>query len=429
MLDVFRKMVLLTSSAADDQGNITRLHVNGEVPEKIGDKRLVLHEKYQLSGAVDPMWQERVLFNPLSENVSATTITPSLEWFLRGAAFRLNVTFMVLMKEVLRIAASPAEQEKLSPAQLEFVTKLTDIDAPVADFFDKSIANMAAKGDWVFIKLFPKHAGTIGGIKYNRTCHVSFPIYEELLGDRKFGKSTAMPKGASHKLASVMQLLLPDIAIADGYSAGSNSRMAPFCEAVVAALVKLYSCISRHQRLWADIWPNAESDKLTADRMGIIDYQWMDYLRNTDALVDEIRAIPSAGGFVAPQAPTAQPLSQAFTQAIRPEVMQQPQAVLPPLQPVQQPQPVYPQPYYQQPQPQPQYYQQPPQQYQPPYDPRQVPQGQPPSSGLTMAQIMANQGQQIGGGRGGYYNDRYDRNRDYDRNNYNRGYGGGSWAS
>ena len=433
MLDVFRKMVLLTSSAADEQGNITRLHITGEVPEKIGDKRLVLHEKYQLSGAVDPTWQERVLFNPLAENVSATTITPSLEWFLRGAAFRLNVTFMVLMKEVLRIAASPAEQEKLSPSQLEFVTKLTDIDGPVADFFDKSIANMAAKGEWVFIKMFPKHAGTIGGIKYNRTCHVSFPIYEELLGDRKFGKSTAMPKGASQKLASVMQLLLPDIAIVDGYSAGSNSRMAPFCEAVVASLVKLYSCISRHQRLWSNIWPDPEVDKLTADRMGIVEYQWMDYLRNTDALVDEIRAIPSAGGFTLPATPTAQPLSQAFTQVTRQEVMQPPPPALPPLQqppqqqyyqqPVQQPQ----QQYYQQPVQQPQYYQQPPQQQ---YDPRQ--QNQPPSqqtSNLTMAQILANRDKQTGGsggGRGGYYDDR--RDRDYGRNDYPRG-GGGSWAS
>jgi hypothetical protein len=192
-------------------------------------------------------------------------------------------------------------------------------------------------------------------------------------------------------------------------------------EAVVASLVKLYSCISRHQRLWSNIWPDPEVDKLTADRMGIVEYQWMDYLRNTDALVDEIRAIPSAGGFTLPATPTAQPLSQAFTQVTRPEVMQPPPPALPPLQ--QPPQ----QQYYQQPVQQPQYYQQPPQQQ---YDPRQ--QNQPPSqqtSNLTMAQILANRDKQTGGsggGRGGYYDDR--RDRDYGRNDYPRG-GGGSWAS
>jgi hypothetical protein len=129
MQDILRKMVLLTSSTVDDAGNITKRQSNGEVPDTIGNKRLVLATPQQLSGSIDPTWQERMLFNPLRESAAATIITPSLDWWLKGVTFRLNVTLRVLIREVLRIAASPAEHDKLTPTQLEFVTKLLDIDA------------------------------------------------------------------------------------------------------------------------------------------------------------------------------------------------------------------------------------------------------------------------------------------------------------
>ena len=411
MQDILRKMVLLTSSTVDDAGNITKRQSNGEVPDTIGNKRLVLATPQQLSGSIDPTWQERMLFNPLRESAAATIITPSLDWWLKGVTFRLNVTLRVLIREVLRIAASPAEHDKLTPTQLEFVTKLLDIDAPVAEFFDKSISGLAAKGEWVFVTIFPKHAGTIDGIKYNRTAHVSFPIFEELLGERKFGKNTALPKGTSLKLASVMRLLLPEIDVVDGYSAGSNSLVAPFCEASVAAVFKLCACISRQQKLWPDLWPNAETDADMAERMGIIQYSWMDYLRNTDALVNDIRAMPSVG---VPEA--TEGVADAFTTSARPDtrvapdrVQQAPvhQPAPPPVhQPYQPPQQQYHQPYQQQP-----YQQQ-------PYN--QQPQRQ--GGQMTFNDIMANrnrQGGRYGGGGGGYYDDRNDR--------YNNR-GGGGWA-
>ena len=409
MQDILRKMVLLTSSTVDDAGNITKRQSNGEVPDTIGNKRLVLATPQQLSGSIDPTWQERMLFNPLRESAAATIITPSLDWWLKGVTFRLNVTLRVLIREVLRIAASPAEHDKLTPTQLEFVTKLLDIDAPVAEFFDKSISGLAAKGEWVFVTIFPKHAGTIDGIKYNRTAHVSFPIFEELLGERKFGKNTALPKGTSLKLASVMRLLLPEIDVVDGYSAGSNSLVAPFCEASVAAVFKLCVCISCQQKLWHDLWPKTETDPNMAERIGIIQYIWMDYLRITDALVNDIRAMPSVG---VPEA--TEGVADAFTTSARPDtrvapdrVQQAPvhQPAPPPVhQPYQPPQQQYHQPYQQQP-----YQQQ-------PYN--QQPQRQ--GGQMTFNDIMANRNRQGGRyGGGGYYDDRNDR--------YNNR-GGGGWA-
>jgi hypothetical protein len=287
MLNIFEKLCHLANSGVDTDGFITSVTADGEARVKLGDRELVLPNKYQLSGVYDPTWAKRTLFNPLAELAHNEAITPVLNWLIKSIQFRMNVSVMLLLREILRIAATPSEQEALTPDQVEFIAKLVDIDSTVANLFEKSISELATKGSWVFINFFPKHLGEVSGMSYARTCHVSFPIYEELTGDRKFGRSTALPKGASAKLAEVLRVLFLDIAEQDAYSSGSNSRMAPYFESFIASVMKIGNILSRAQKVWPNLWPNDP-------RYGILDVRWLDVLRNTDAIADEIRAIPGA---------------------------------------------------------------------------------------------------------------------------------------
>ena len=152
-----------------------------------------------------------------------------------------------------------------------------------------------------------------------------------------------------------------------------------------------------------------EADPSMAQRMGIIDCQWMDYLRNTDALVDEIRALPNAGGTaIAPAVPST---AQAFANATRQEVTVQATPQQQHYQPSQQTQ-----------QRQQQNYQQ--------YDNLQQQPSLPGTSNLTMAEITRNRDRQSGGNGGSYYGNRRDdyyNSRNYNDNGGRYG-GGGGWA-
>ena len=51
------------------------------------------------------------------------------------------------------------------------------------------IFTLGQRGEFAFVRFFPKHLGLIGDIQYKRTCHVSSPMLDELKGKRKFGKN------------------------------------------------------------------------------------------------------------------------------------------------------------------------------------------------------------------------------------------------
>lgn len=290
LVNCIAKLANLGSYAVDQDGFILQTGANNS-PErvKIGDMELVVPTPFQLSGKVDPTWKSRIIFNPLAENVTAQTPSTALKQLITAVQFRLNVTLMALLREILRVATNPEAQKNLTSDQLEFISKLHDVDETVSKFFDKVVLPKAAKTDYVFIKFFPKYVAKIGDVDYSRASLVSFPMIEELNGPRLFGNSTPVPKSASEKFIGLIKCILRDVLVKDAYSAGSNGRVAPFFESFIASVIKIANDVRRVQEIWPEMW----SGLAEPERYGVLDVGWLELFRNCDALADAIRAIPA----------------------------------------------------------------------------------------------------------------------------------------
>lgn len=283
-------LVYLACASVDENGNVIKNTTNGTEPVMVGEKRLVLPNKYQLSGAEDPLWQTRCLFNPFLETVTSTAPTPVLDWLIRHAQLRLNVTITLLMTHILNIYASPAKHKELTPEQMEYISKVDDLDQKTLDFYTKSIAPLGQRGAFSFITLFPKNLGELNGITFKRTCHVSSPMYTELTTHRKFGKSTELAKGNSAKIAALLKLILPKIDQPEAYSKGSNSLLAPFAESFIGSMIKLTDHILVAQKVWPELFENVPRE------YGFYNPFELELFSNVDSLVDVIRKIPSVAG-------------------------------------------------------------------------------------------------------------------------------------
>lgn len=290
IVNILIKLANLASYGVDKDGYINAIAAGGANERvKVGEYDLVIPNKFQLSGEVDPTWKERMIFNPLAENVTQQTASPSLLQLISGVQFRINVTLMALFSEIIRVATNPEAQKGLTSDQLEFVAKLSDVDETVAKLFNTHIVARAAKTDFVFVKFFPKYVAKIGDVEYGRATLVSFPMVEELTGPRLFGNKTPVPKAASEKFVGIIRCILRDVLEKDAYSAGSNGRVAPFFESFVAAVIKVCNDIRRVQAIWPEMW-NGISEP---ERFGAFDINWLEAFRNCDALADVIRACPN----------------------------------------------------------------------------------------------------------------------------------------
>ena len=290
MVNELVKLVYLAGHQVDENGNIKRINQNNEpVDECISSddaRRLVLPTKYHFSGKEDPSWEQRFLFNPLAELISQEAPNKCLEWLIRAVSLRINVTISLILEHVIEVSSSPAMHAKLTPDQLAFIGKIEGVDEKVKNFFEKSIFTLGQRGEFAFVRFFPKHLGLIGDIQYKRTCHVSSPMLDELKGKRKFGKNTEMAKGHSAKVVELINLILPKIEVADYYSVGSNSNVAPFAEAFLNAVQKVIIDVERAQRVWPELFED------TLPQFSFFDVNGLDVFRNLDSLGNEIRKIP-----------------------------------------------------------------------------------------------------------------------------------------
>lgn len=395
-------LVYLACARVDENGNVVHTTEKGTEPVVIEGKRLVIPTKYQLSGAVDPMWQERCLFNPFLENVTQTAPTPVLDWLIRTSQLRLNVTITMLMTHILNVYASPAVQSSLTPEQMTFISRLEGIDAKTLEFYNKSIAPLGQRGEYAFVTLFPKNLGELNGVTYVRTCHASSPMYAELTTKRKFGKSVELAKGNSAKISAVLELILPKIAIPDAYSKGSNSLLAPFAESFLGSMIKLTDHILTVQKIWPEII-------IDSKEYGYYNPYELELFSNVDSLVDVIRKIPNVTSIGSPQ-----PVDRTVSD-IREQVVEEQRPTR-------------------------RMYQQPDERDTKPrsrYD-YSAPDNRTESTTFSVDQILRNQRSGGGGRNDDFYDDRYDDRRDLDysrdyRDSYRQGgrsessrYGGGS---
>lgn len=201
------------------------------IPATVDKRRLVLPTKAQLRAGFD---EELQPFHPLSENIARRSASPVMQGLQRTAKAVLAHYFTELMKALLEVAADTGLHKDLPPACSGYLKQVPDADAKMPKVFEQLISRAVKKNQ--LITLYLKNGGTLDGKKLNRLCVVHFPFMEELLADQPFGLK--IRKKDRDTLLALSHHVMPFGDSPEEYSAGSNSRIAPFYDSFLNAYAK-----------------------------------------------------------------------------------------------------------------------------------------------------------------------------------------------
>ena len=255
-------------------------------PWTIKGRRVVLPTKEQMA---EPALGKKVFFHPLVENILRGE-SEVMEAFRAHLTGRLTYMLSMTCVSLLMLAASPEEQKKASPDQLEFFTLVKDADESMFELFSKVIERQGVNNKPTFLKLFLKRGGSLKGSKYRRVASASFPLFESIRDNDKnaTGASKKLSQKAHATLVALMQYALPGIGDPDQFSIGSDSDVAPSFESlmeVVHAILKQVSSVSHTFKKLVPDLAQFESD------LG-----WYWHLTHISNFTEELRRIPMQAG-------------------------------------------------------------------------------------------------------------------------------------
>lgn len=281
LLKIYESILKFAGLEVDEQGYISIVAEDLRNPALVNGLRLVMPTNEQLR-TFNP--QEKIVFHPMTEDTQKgeSDVIQKLRHYIN---IRLNCSVGIVALALLKILTSPAYHEKLSPEQAELLLAIKDADEKTAiNFTNLLLAGIKDKPDRIFVNIFLRRGPTLAGKKYSRGGIVSFPFYEEL----KAGKMDKMRVKDKEAYRLLMEFMFPGLDNPDNYNYGSNSRTAPFLD----ALMHTAAIISSRLNDLLDIYGEYidEADQL------VYDSDWWEAFENLESLSAEIRQIPVQRG-------------------------------------------------------------------------------------------------------------------------------------
>ena len=288
MLQFYQSILTLAGMVVNKDGTVSIVdHEEGKnTPMTIKGRRLVIPTKEQMQV---PDWSKRVAFHPLSENVLKGE-SDVFSRFRTAVLQYINITLASQASYLLDIAASTAQHAKLSAEQTAYLLELFDVDAKCVQNFGKLLAKVdVTDATNSFVKVFMKRGGELEGTRYSRVAVVSFPMYEALVAmDGNGGKlyGVDLRKKDVVSLTALIETLIPNIAIKDYYSSGSNDKLAPYTVALLNSVAKLTADLND----FTNKFFSEDEDKF--NRMAFRD-DWVDLVADLTPIINQIRLTPN----------------------------------------------------------------------------------------------------------------------------------------
>jgi len=283
LLDLYTSMLDLAKVRVTEDGFLEMIALGEKKPASIKTKRIVLPTREHLA-ALD--WENRIKFHPLNENVLRGE-SEVLTWYRKSLAIRTNLTIAVIANRLLQLATSPAEHSKLSPEQAEFLSKVKNADEKTLDVLIKIMEAFPATDS--FVSIFLKRAGQVNGRRYARVGVVTFPVYQALKsgGDVKGVKMRVKDR---ESLIALLEYMLPSIGGGEENYRGSDSQIAPFCDALMKSMLVVAAPLNAIMELFHNQFE--EEDYKSC----IFNDEWVEAFDNLALMKDQIRAIPMQAG-------------------------------------------------------------------------------------------------------------------------------------
>lgn len=344
MLLTFYEHVLLALGCVVTSDGMVSLESTGEPITLNTGERLVLPTDERLSKLGS---SQTVAFHPMAENV---ILGQSSVIRLTRMLVNQSITHKVITS-MLGIAQAISTGAEMKSTQISKLSTVSGIDAKTVKSLSKLMQVIDHQSPQRLVNVFLKHGGSIGDSSYKRTAYVSWPLYEELVsvsndnGDTVYG--VAMRKKDVILIRQLFELMIEHAGEADYYSAGSNSKAAPYFHALLSAFGKVLEDLNTMTWMFRKVIYDTVSENPHVTTTFIEDFGEGDAYRNIIPGLDHNQGSSVEGqkSENAQQVPQQVPQQQPAQQVQHPQqqgtpMYQQPQPAAPVYQNYNAPAPV-----------------------------------------------------------------------------------------
>jgi hypothetical protein len=280
LLNLYENIIKFAGLSVNSDGYVFVAINDKREPFTIDGKQVVLPTKEHLKNSIN-----KTIFHPLRENLMGGE-SEIVKAYRNALAIRFNVASTTIGQYLLLAAASSDQQQKLNAEQMSLVTSLGDVDAKTIENYNRVVmAGMKLDPYKNFVSLFLRKGDTILGKRYARVCITTFPIYEQLVEGKDKINGVKIRVKDVDTFIKLHRFMLSGIGDQHSYSAGTNSRIAPYMEALMDASQRIASSFNDILAQYRDFIDDADSLVFNSD--------WVEDFTNLDDINSEIIRIPS----------------------------------------------------------------------------------------------------------------------------------------
>lgn len=296
LLDFYRKVLDYLSFETDDAGNIFVSRDSKTIPITIGGRRWVLPTDNQLKDVDN---KTTLVFHPLREPMVGNE-TEVLEALREAINTVLNLRVGMLGGRLLQLAASTKQHPQFDPDQMTLPIQVPGADETSAQHWQKILMqNVKVNRDKVVVNIFLRKGGRVNEVRYARVGITSFPMWREIEKDSESIYGIKVRPKDKILFKQVLKYIFPDIEDAEAYNRGSDSKIAPWFEALMSTALNLSLAVN-------EVAKRFESHLINPETI-IFDESWLEAMEHLDRFSPEIRRIPMQGSPNIPEPPPTPP--------------------------------------------------------------------------------------------------------------------------
>ncbi|BAW19251.1 hypothetical protein [Ralstonia phage RP12] len=343
LIELYKSILSSVGMTSDSQGFISTLTPGSDTPKPwtVEGKRGVLPTPEQLK---QPDWSGRIGFHPLLQNLSGGE-SRVLEKFRDRMNGNSDFVLGMLMIDIAQLGVKGEIHKDLTPEQATYLGPFSDSDEKFVKLLrDLTSTKRVVKKNFEFIRFSVIKGRAWQGQKRSRVAVAHFPLYEALPKDNKpvqVGNFKLRIVDVK-MLRNMYEFLFPGIRENGYYEIGSDSKIAPSLESLMALYGKFVDAINTAVAILEPVLNTSNALLLVDD--------WRDEMADLTPLLPEIRNIPYLEGnapservaaAAAPARISDTPIAAAARTVVAADVAPTITAdMVQPVEPVQQSQPI-----------------------------------------------------------------------------------------
>lgn len=242
-----------------------------------------------------------LIFHPLMEGLVGGE-SPVIGKLRRAYGIRMTFAASALFKTLLAGATHTTEYNKFSPSQMRLFKAFSEISEKTIKQWDR-IVRMAIEKHGAtnaFVDVYTNRNVMHDGQPCSRVTSVRFPIYEELIRSDKmiFGKDIQLSTVDRANFRSLFEFTFPGIEEKDHYTHGTNSRIAPYLDALLGAFGKLFKIVN-------DLYDEFSSVIIMEENIRV-ELDWPEWFTDIESLKTLAQSVPQQYGNYAVKVEDAQ---------------------------------------------------------------------------------------------------------------------------